>query len=171
MRRAPFRLHVVTDHDRLYCGHMTVYPSGKKERLHGHNFRIFLAIDLADGSMAKMIDLDIARHALDAICKEWKERLLLAAKNPFLEIVADSDRELEFRLCGERYVVPRGDVALLPIENASVEGMAAHIGELLRERMPTVVADPIVLGFEVRVEELPGIGASCYVDLERPARG
>ena len=51
------RLHVVTDPDRLYCGHMTVYPNGRKERLHGHNFRIDLAIDLADGSFAAMIDL------------------------------------------------------------------------------------------------------------------
>ncbi len=165
MRRAPFRLHVVTDHDQLYCGHMTVYPNGKKERLHGHNFRIFLAIDLADGSMAKMIDLDIARLAIAGICREWKERLLLAAKNPFLEVIAETDRELEFRLCGERYVVPRGDVAILPIENASVEGLAAHIGDLLRERMPSVVADPIVLGLEIRVEELPGIGATAYVEL------
>lgn len=165
MRRAPFRLHVVTDHDRLYCGHMTVYPNGRKERLHGHNFQIFLAIDLADGSMATMIDLDVARIALDAICREWKERLLLAARNPFFAVVTETEAELEFRLCGERYVVPRVEVVLLPIENASVEGLAAHIGDLLRAAMPSVVANPIVLGLEIRVEELPGIGATCYVEL------
>ena len=155
------RLHVVTDPDRLYCGHMTVYPNGRKERLHGHNFRIDLAIDLADGSFAAMIDLDVARHALDAICAEWKERLLLPAKNRFLEILRD-DTELEFKLCGDRYVVPRGDVALLPIENASVEGLAEHVAELLRE--PLAALAPVT-GYDVRLEELPGIGASTYVQL------
>jgi len=158
------RLHVVTDPDRLYCGHMTVYPNGRKERLHGHNFRIDLAIDLADGSFAAMIDLDVARHALDAICAQWKERLLLPQKNRFLEILRNDSVEIEFRLCGDRYVVPSGDVALLPIENASVEGLAEHVGELLREPMSGLAP---VTGYEVRLEELPGIGASTYVKLRQ----
>lgn len=156
-----FRLHVVTDPDRLYCAHMTVYPNGRKERLHGHNFRVFLGIDLSDASFASMIDLDVARHALDAICREWKERLLLPAKNPFLEILRD-DSELEFRLCGDRYLVPRGDVVLLPIENASVEGLAEHIALRLAEPLAPLAP---VTALEVRLEELPGIGASFRLRL------
>lgn len=154
-----FRLHVVTDPDRLYCAHMTVYPSGRKERLHGHNFRVFLAIDLAEGTFASMIDLDIARDALDALCREWKERLLLPARNPFFELVRDDSGEIEFRLCGARYVCPRDDVVLLPLENASVEGLAEHIALRLRESLAGL---PPVTGLEVRLEELPGIGASYY---------
>ena len=156
-----FRLHVVTDPDRLYLAHMTVYPNGRKERLHGHNFRVFLDLDLVDGSFAAMVDLDVARHALDALCKEWKERLVLGAKNRFLEIVRDDGAELEFRLCGARYVVPRDEVVLLPIENASVEGLAEHLAERLREHLGQLP----LRGFEVRLEELPGIGASHRVDL------
>lgn len=149
------KLHVVTDPDRLYCGHMTVYPGGKKERLHGHNFRVFLDLELSDGSFAAMIDLDIARHALDALCAEWRERLLLAVKNPYFELVGDDGREIELRLCGKRYVFPRDEVVLLPIENASVEGLADHIADRLREHLL-----PPITAYEVRVEELPGIGAS-----------
>jgi 6-pyruvoyltetrahydropterin/6-carboxytetrahydropterin synthase len=160
MTRPPFRLHVVTDPDRLYCGHMTVYPDGRKERLHGHNFRIFLAIDLRDGSFTAMIDLDVARAALEAICREWKERLLLPAESRFLEIVRDDGEELEFRLCGARYVCPRGDVVLLPVENASVEGLAELVARRLRDALAGL---PPVVGLEVRLEELPGIGATCYL--------
>ena len=151
------RLHVVTEPDRLYCGHMTVYPGGKKERLHGHNFRVFLDIDLADGSFAAMFDLDIARDALAAICAGWKERLLVPAQNPYFELVRDDEREIELRLCGDRYVLPRRDVVLLPIDNVSVEGLAEHIGDLL---VPTLAPLPAVKGLDVRVEEQPGIGAS-----------
>lgn len=160
--RARFRLHVVTDHDRLYFGHMTVYPGGRKERMHGHNFRIFVDVDLADGSFAAMFDLDLVRHALDAICARWKERLLVPAKNPYFELVRDEATEIELRLCGDRYVLPRGDVVLVPIENVSVEGLAEHVAQLLAEPLAPL---RIVSGIEVRVEELPGIGASHYLPL------
>jgi len=160
------RLHVVTDPDRLYCGHMTVYPNGRKERLHGHNFRVFVDLDLRDGSFAGMIDLDIARIALEEICKAWKERLLLATQNRFFELVRD-DHEVEFRLCGARYVVPRDEVVLLPIENASVEGLAEHIAHLLRDHLAPLGG---ILGYQVRLEELPGIGASFRLDLQHAAR-
>jgi 6-pyruvoyltetrahydropterin/6-carboxytetrahydropterin synthase len=153
------RLHVRTAPDQLYVGHMTVYPGGKKERLHGHNFVVFLDIDLADGSFAAMFDLDLARHALDAICARWKERLLLPARNPHFELVREDEVEIEFRLCGARYVVPRGEVVQLPVENVSVEALAEHIAELLAEPLAPL---PIVTGIDVRVEELPGIGASTY---------
>lgn len=156
------RLHVVTDPDRLYFAHMTVYPNGRKERLHGHNFRVFLDLDLLDGSFAKMVDLDVARDALEAICKAWKERLLLATQNRFFELVRDDATELEFRLCGARYVVPREEAVLLPIENASVEGLAEHIAQLLRPHLAPLGA---LAGYEVRLEELPGIGSSYRLAL------
>jgi 6-pyruvoyltetrahydropterin/6-carboxytetrahydropterin synthase len=156
------RLHVVTDPDRLYFAHMTVYPNGRKERLHGHNFRVFLDLDLLDGSFARMVDLDVARDALEAICKAWKERLLLATQNRFFELVRDDAEELEFRLCGARYVVPREEVVLLPIENASVEGLAEHIAQLLRPHLAPLGA---LSGYEVRLEELPGIGSSYRLAL------
>jgi 6-pyruvoyltetrahydropterin/6-carboxytetrahydropterin synthase len=156
------RLHVVTDPDRLYFAHMTVYPNGRKERLHGHNFRVFLDLDLLDGSFAKMVDLDVARDALEAICKAWKERLLLATQNRFFELVRDDAAELEFRLCGKRYVVPREEAVLLPIENASVEGLAEHIAQLLRPHLAPLGA---LSAYEVRLEELPGIGSSYRLAL------
>jgi 6-pyruvoyltetrahydropterin/6-carboxytetrahydropterin synthase len=161
--RSPFRLHVVTADDQLYFGHMTVYPGGRKERLHGHNFRVFLDIDLADGSFAAMFDLDVARHALGELCARWKERLLLPAKSEHLELVREDDTEIEVRLCGDRYVLPRRDVVLVPIDNVSVEGLAQHIAELLVTPLAPL---RIVTGFEVRIEELPGIGASCYRALQ-----
>ncbi len=154
------KLHVVTGPDQLYFGHMTVYPGGHKERLHGHNFRIILDVEIRDGGMAAMIDLGVARRALDALCDAWRERTLLAANNPHLEILRD-DTELEFRLCGDRYVLPRGDVLLLPIENTSVEGLAEHVAAVLAVQL----AHPNVRALDVRVDELPDIGASFHVEL------
>lgn len=157
------KLHVVTAPGQLYFGHMTVYPGAHKERLHGHNFTIFVDLELRDGSMAAMIDLGVARRALDALCDAWRERTLLAAHNPHFVIIRDDD-ELEFTLCGARYVLPRGDVLLLPIENTSVEGLAEHVAGILA----TQLTDPNIRALDVRIEELVGIGASYR--LETPAR-
>jgi 6-pyruvoyltetrahydropterin/6-carboxytetrahydropterin synthase len=153
------KLHVVTDPGQLYAGHMTIYPGGQKERLHGHNFRIFLELALSDGSFAAMIDLDVARDALTAICNAWRGLLLLPAKNPMLEVVRDDGDELEVRICGDRYVMPRRDAVFLPIVNASVEGLAEHVADLLAEPLGTLAP---VSGYDVRIEELPGIGASVW---------
>jgi 6-pyruvoyltetrahydropterin/6-carboxytetrahydropterin synthase len=59
--------------------------------------------------------------------------------------------------------MPREDVLLLPIDNVSVEGLAAHVAELLRERMAAL--SPHVLALEVTIEEGPGQGASCAIEL------
>lgn len=157
------RISIARDQYKFSVAHMTVFPDGTKERLHGHNYTIAIAIDVAQIDLPAMIPFAPIKDALRELCAAWKERVLLAAKNPFFEILADGD-ELEFRLCGERYVLPRQDALLLPIDNISVESLASHVAILLVERLK-VLDVPHVHALEVTVEESPGQGASCVVDL------
>ena len=144
---------------------MTVFPDGTKERLHGHNYTVGVAIEVDRVDLAAMIPFAAVKQALAELCTAWKERVLLAARNPHLVIVRDGDGELEFTLCRERYVLPRGDALLLPIDNISVEALAAHVAELLRERIAKLAAAAGGRVLEVTVGEHPGQGASCAVDL------
>ncbi len=137
---------------------MTVFADGTKERLHGHNYTVAVAIEVDAIDLAAMIPFAPLKAALAELCDAWRERVLIAKINPFLEIVRD-DSELEFRLCGERYVMPRGDALLLPIENISVEALAQHIAERLRN-VPALNL-PHVLSLAVTIEETPGQGATC----------
>lgn len=143
---------------------MTVFPDGTKERLHGHNYTVAVAIEVDRIDLTAMIPFAPIKAAIGELCAAWKERVLLATKNPFFVLVRDED-ELELTLCGERYVMPRQDALLLPIDNISVEALAAHIAQLLRERLATELAAPHVLALEVTVEESPGQGASCTLAL------
>jgi 6-pyruvoyltetrahydropterin/6-carboxytetrahydropterin synthase len=93
----------------------------------------------------------------------WKERVLLAGRNPHFAIARDGE-ELEFTLCGARYVLPRGDALILPIDNISVEALAAYVAALLRDQL-AALGLPGVLALEVVVEESPGQGASCTLAL------
>ena len=140
---------------------MTVFADGTKERLHGHNYTIAVALDVSRVDLAAMIPFAPLKAALGELCAAWKERLLIAAHNPHLEIIRD-DTELELKLCGERYVVPRGDALLLPIDNISVEALAAHVAALLRDKLGRIAH---ATALEVTIEESPGQGASCTLPL------
>lgn len=147
---------------------MTVFPDGTKERLHGHNYFAGVAVDLSDIAFERMVPFAPIKDALTELCAELRERTLLAARNPLFAILHDDPGELEFRLCGKRYVLPREDVLLLPIDNVSVEALAAYLAAQLLERVDALRAPPVV-GLEVTVTESPGQGASCYLPTVRDA--
>ena len=143
---------------KFSCAHMTVFPDGTKERLHGHNYTVAIALEVDSVALDAMIPFSSIKQALADLCAAWKERVLVATRNPHLVIIRD-DSELEFRLCGDRYVLPRHDALLLPIDNISVEALAAHIADILAPKM----RGPHVRQLEVRVEESPGQGASASI--------
>jgi len=156
-------MFIAREQYKVSCAHMTVFPDGTKERLHGHNYTIAVALDVDRIDLASMIAFAPIKQALGELCAEWKEHVLLAAHNPHFVVVRE-DHELELTLCGERYVMPRGDALLLPIDNISVEALAAHVAELLRPKI-AAAGGGHVLAFEVTVAESPGQGASCTLPL------
>jgi 6-pyruvoyltetrahydropterin/6-carboxytetrahydropterin synthase len=158
-------MFVAREQYKLSCAHMTVFPDGTKERLHGHNYQVSIAIEVDDVSFAAMVPFAPIKAALGELCAAWKERTLIAARNPHYQQLVDDGRELEFRLCGERYVLPRHDVLLLPIDNIAVEPLAEHVAEILVERLRGVLSGAHVTGLEATISESPGQGSSCLLEL------
>ncbi len=158
------RIFIAREQYKVSCAHMTVFPDGTKERLHGHNYTLGLALDLDRVDLGSMIAFAPLKHALAELCTSWKERVLLAAHNPHFTVARADDRELDFSLCGDHYVLPRGDVLLLPIDNISVEALAAHVADLLRPTI-TGLSNGHILAYETTVAESPGQGASCTLAL------
>ena len=156
------RIKIARDQYKFSCAHMTVFPDGTKERLHGHNYTLAIALDVASVELAAMVPFARIKASLAELCAAWKERVLIAARNPYLAILRD-DAELELTLCGQRYVMPREDALLLPIDNVSVEALAAHVAALLGAQIAAL--SPHLQALEVTVEELPGQGASCAIEL------
>jgi 6-pyruvoyltetrahydropterin/6-carboxytetrahydropterin synthase len=156
---------VAREQYKFSCAHMTVFPDGSKERLHGHNYQVAAALELSDVSFSHMIAFAPIKDALAEICHGFRERVLLASKNPYFELVRDDGVELELRLCGKRYVMPREDALLLPIDNVAVEPLAAYVAELLLERLGERLPRTVVHALEVSVHESPGQGATCHITL------
>ena len=159
-----YRIRLARDTYKVSCAHMTVFPDGTKERLHGHNYTFAVELEVDRVDFASMIPFAAIKGVLAALAAEWKERVLIATANPFVEIVRADGTELELAVCRKRYVFPAEDVLLLPIDNISVEALAAHLATVLATRFPAA-ARAHLLGLTVTVEESPGQGASCSLVL------
>ena len=159
------RVVVAREQYKFSCAHMTVFPDGTKERLHGHNYQVGAVLELHDVGFAQMLPFALIKDALAAICKEFRERVLVAAANPFHETVRDDGVELEIRLCGKRYVFPREDALILPIDNVAVEALAAYLADRLVAALAPSLPAGVVHAVEVSVHESPGQGAACQVVL------
>ena len=159
------RVTVRRDQYKFSCAHMTVFPDGNKERLHGHNYQVGLELDLTDISFATMLPFVAIKDCLAAICKDLRERVIIAARNPLTTIVrADAD-EVELTVCGKRYVFPAEDVTLLPIDNISVEALALYLGERVLGELAPALAPGLVTAIEMWVSESPGQGSTCRFEL------
>lgn len=147
---------------------MTVFPDGSKERLHGHNYYLSLTLELHSIAFAEMVDFAPIKKAIAKLCQEWKEHTLLATENPYYELISLSDEEIEFRLCKARYVLPREDVVLLPIDNLAVEPLSELACQKIVADLGDLLVPGVVEAIEVSVEENPGQGATTRHRIERP---
>ena len=152
------RIRIARAEHKFSVAHMTVFPDGTKERLHGHNYTVAVEIEVERIELEAMIPFTSIKTAIGELCATFKERVLIAERNPFLTIIADGP-ELELTLCGERYVFPRADVLLLPIDNVSVEALASYAATQLASRLALATARAI----SVTIEESPGQGSTTTV--------
>ena len=154
------RIFTGRDEHKFSAAHMTVFPDGTKERLHGHNYQVSVSLELTRVSAETFLDLGIVKRAMREICRSWNERVLLAAECARLSIERHDEAEIEFKLCGKRYVLPADEVVLLPVDNVILENLTRHFAELLTSAMGADLARARVASLDVEVQELRGQGAS-----------
>lgn len=160
--KSKHRIYVGKDAHKFSAAHMTVFPDGTKERLHGHNFQVTVALDLSEIGFKSFLDFGVVKAALNAQCKEWDDRLLLAERCPYFKMESRASGEIEFRLCGKRYVIPAEEVVLLPLENIATETLAEEFCHRFRERLDPALLRGLVLGIEVHITESRGQGGVFY---------
>jgi 6-pyruvoyltetrahydropterin/6-carboxytetrahydropterin synthase len=99
--RQSWTLHIRKDSLKFSAAHMTVFPHGGKEGLHGHNYQVELAVELAEPGLGRMLSYEVFKQALRTVCAAWDEKVLIAGDNPWLETLPAATGEYAFRLCGK----------------------------------------------------------------------
>ncbi|MBV9100483.1 MAG: 6-carboxytetrahydropterin synthase [Candidatus Dormibacteraeota bacterium] len=150
---APVELRLARADIGFSAAHFSVID-GVAERLHGHNYRVSLRARGRVDAEGTVVDFHVLKSALRDVCDELDERMLLPAHSPVVRVTQDGDR-VAVDAATRHYVLPAGDVRLLPVVNTTCECLAAHLLGAVRARLGTA---PVRLS--LGVEELPGQGAT-----------
>ena len=155
-----YEIRIRKDALKFAASHMTVFPDGSKESLHGHNYVPSLTVRVRDASFESTIPFSRLKAGMRRIAAAWDEKVLVATRNPYHETLRNDGREFEFRLCGKRYVLPADEVVRLDTDNISCETLARTYFDLLEAELGTELHADNILSVAVYIEETPGQGAA-----------
>jgi len=104
------------------------------EGLHGHNFKVVVKVsgDLNENFM--VLDFRDVEAALDEICEEMDHRVIVPGRSKNITI-KERNENIELMLSDKRYMFPKKDVALIPIESNTTELIAYYIHSRLKEKI------------------------------------
>jgi 6-pyruvoyltetrahydropterin/6-carboxytetrahydropterin synthase len=125
-----FKVRVTKDHLVFCSGHFISYEGDRCERLHGHNYRTAVEIEGGLDENQYVFDFIALKHRTKAITDELDHRMMLATRNPHI-IVEESADAVSVRYRDRRWLFPREDCVLLPIENTTAELLARYIAHRL----------------------------------------
>jgi 6-pyruvoyltetrahydropterin/6-carboxytetrahydropterin synthase len=155
-----YKVRVTKDHLVFCSGHFISYEGDKCERLHGHNYRTAVEIEGGLDENRYVFDFIALKHRTKAITDELDHRMMLATRNSHISVEEGPDG---VSVCyrERRWLFPRGDCVLLPIENTTAELLARYIAHRLVEELRKHHGfTPEVL----RVEVEENIGQSATVE-------
>jgi 6-pyruvoyltetrahydropterin/6-carboxytetrahydropterin synthase len=116
------------------AAHFITYNGDTCERLHGHNYRVAVQVKAPLDENHYVVDFIALRDSLQEICLELDHHMLLPTRHEQIQVDAQ-DEAVEVTFQERRWVFPRGDCVLLPVENTTAELLARHIGIRLLEAL------------------------------------
>ncbi|MFB0560285.1 MAG: 6-pyruvoyl tetrahydropterin synthase family protein [Candidatus Lokiarchaeia archaeon] len=122
----------------------------KCERVHGHNYRVTIEIESDKlNSQQMIVDFLDVRDIVREICQKMDHHILIPTKAEDIEI-KEMGEEMEVIANKRRYIFPKDDALLLPIEATTVENISEYIYKQLKQ-------SPLKeLKMKVSVEEAEG---------------
>lgn len=154
-----FEIRIRKEALKFASAHMTVFPDGTKEALHGHQYMPTLSLQLKSATFENMVPFSDFKVAMKKIAALWDEKVLLATENPHYQKIKQTKDSLEFTLCKKRYVLPREEVVLLKTDNITCESLARAYYDFLAAELDEAFESENVISINVYIEESPGQGA------------
>lgn len=159
-----FEVYVSKETFKFNSSHFVAFP-GFRERLHGHSYRISIRLlgSRTIGQDGYVIDFGEVKDVTKKLCKDINEYFLCPIYSPVLKITEIMD---EGGMCtsveiitedGGRFLMPRGDVAMLPILHSTAEELAIYFwGKIMIELGAEYLLKRNIHTMEVTCAEGPG---------------
>jgi 6-pyruvoyltetrahydropterin/6-carboxytetrahydropterin synthase len=159
-----YRVRVTKDHLVFSAAHFITFNGNTCERLHGHNWRTAVEISGPLDENYYAFDFIALRDAMQEIVNQLDHRVLLPTKHHSIT-VSDNGTEIEATFEDRRWVFPKEDCILLPIENTTAELLARWIAERLLEVIAVKTSTASLETLKIEVEENFGQWAIYELDL------
>jgi 6-pyruvoyltetrahydropterin/6-carboxytetrahydropterin synthase len=149
-------IKVHKDYLKFSAAHFLIFPDGTAERLHGHNYKVFVEVHSALDPHGLVLNFKDIKPRIRRLVDELDEHLLLPGEHPGLTATPTASGQLEIRY-GERfYSVPADEVIVLGINNSSAENLAGYLARRLMAALAVDFPDARLQRLVVGVEETPG---------------
>lgn len=148
-------IQIDKDYLKFSAAHFLIFPDGSAERLHGHNYKVFVELHTDLDEHGLVVNFQEIKPLVRALCDELDEHFLVPGEHPVLT-ARRVGLAMEIRYRERFYSVPAAEVLVLPIGNSSAENLAAWFGRTLRERMRKAWPSLRVRQLSLGVEETPG---------------
>jgi 6-pyruvoyltetrahydropterin/6-carboxytetrahydropterin synthase len=156
-----YKVRVTKDHLVFCSGHFISYEGDRCERLHGHNYRTAVEVEADLDENHYVFDFIALKRRTKAITDELDHYMMLPTRNPHIT-VQEGPHGVDVRYKDRRWLFPRSDCVLLPIENTTAELLARYIARRLADDLRRHHGfTPRVL----RVEVEENVGQSATVEL------
>ncbi|PYP69778.1 MAG: 6-pyruvoyl tetrahydrobiopterin synthase [Gemmatimonadetes bacterium] len=164
--RKQFKIAVAKDNLVFASAHFITFSGHRCETLHGHNYRTRVVVEGGlDPEAHFVLDFSEVKQITKRLTDEVDHKVLLPLQNPKIEIREEGDTVTVAVGGKPRYVFPKGDCALLPIPNTTVEMLAEYLaGRVARALASSEGVD--LRAIEVEVEENFGQSATYRESLE-----
>ena len=145
------------------AAHFITFNRNVCERIHGHNWRVEAEVEGPLDENHYVFDFIALRDGLQTLVHELDHRVLLPDRHPMIQVeISDDEREVTARFESRRWVFPREDCLILPIENTTAELIARWIGQSLIERLQLNQQHRLTR-LRISVEENFGQWADCWL--------
>ncbi len=171
-RSGTYGVRVSKEYFNFGSAHFLIFADGTREELHGHNYRVRVALsgDVGPGDM--VIDFIKLKPIVRRCCDSRHHLTLLPHQNERLRLETRGETVEAVYLPPtgdpERFAFPARDVKLLPIPNTSTECLARLLGGWILDAIEAELPDATVQSFQIEVEESSGQCGSWAVELGKP---
>lgn len=134
--------HIIPEYEK--CG-----------RLHGHSYAIHAKVYGEINERGIILDFLSLKEILRNIAEELDHKILIPERHRNVK-VREVDNYVEIMSNGKKYLFPKEDCALLPINSTSAETLASYIADKLIQQ---IAREENILEVELGLDEGQGQGA------------
>ena len=159
MYKETYSVFISKQYLNFSSAHFLVFDDGSREALHGHNYRVECEIEGTLDGADLYLDFREVKPVIKKICDELDHLVMLASENKHLKVEEDGDVVRATCSRGDKWVLPKSDVCILPLSNITAELLAKYIAEKTIDALTGLYGDVIVEKLLFSVEESPGQAA------------